>query len=84
MPDDKDLDLGLDPAHAAATREEVSKLPCFGGCGKSWDEANGGWMEFEEAADGGTQLAPRWYCTPCSNRRSASMPTAKAGVETKH
>lgn len=69
--DDKDLDLGLNPSHSAFTREEAAKKPCFGGCGTSWDDAGGGWFEFEQADTGGTQLAPRWYCTPCSNARSS-------------
>lgn len=83
MPD-KELDLGLDPVHARLTREEATKQPCFGGCGKSWDESGGGWFEFEAAESTGTQLAPRWFCDACSARRSADQPTAKAGVETKH
>ncbi len=35
--------------------------PCDGGCGRSWDEAGGGWMYF--GGDG--QLEAKWKCDAC-------------------
>lgn len=68
----KDLDLGLDPAHSKALREEATKHSCFGGCGLSYEDSNGGWFEFEKVDDQ-VQLAPRWYCDSCSAARSPEV-----------
>ena len=62
----KDLTLQLDPLHSRLTREEAIKLPCFGGCGKSWEESQGGWFELETPE----HLAPHWHCDECSERRA--------------
>jgi len=77
---DESLDLGLDPAHAALLRKEASKEPCFGGCGLSYEESNGGWFTFE-VVDGQHQLAPQWFCDTCiqavshEGRKAGSGPT---------
>lgn len=84
MADKKDIDLGLDPLHTYLTREEAAKEPCFGGCGKSYLEAGGGWFEFEKVGEQ-VQLAPRWYCTPCSDQRGREQDHClKADEEVKH
>ena len=68
---EKELDLGLDKEHSRILREEAAKEPCFGGCGKSYAEANGGWFTFEKV-EGRVQLAPRWYCDDCFSARPDS------------
>lgn len=51
---DETLDLG----QAAREMSDAAKRrPCSGECGKSWDEAGGGWIYFGEP--------PRWYCSGC-------------------
>lgn len=69
---EKKIDLGLDPLHTHLTVFEAKEAPCFGQCGRSWDDAEGGWFEFEQSEEtGGPQLAPRWFCDECSKKRSA-------------
>jgi len=65
MPKEPTIDLSLSDA---LTISEASKYPCFGGCGKSWEEADGGWFGFEKD---GTSIRPSWYCDACSQQRSA-------------
>ena len=38
------------------TKAQTRALPCFGGCGKTWHEAGGGWFGPQEDA---------WYCADC-------------------
>jgi hypothetical protein len=78
-----DLDIGTDHARDQALIAILAEYPCFGGCGRSWDEAGGGWAEFEARDDGapGAQLAPRWYCRECAPAHWSGMPLA-TGRET--
>ena len=57
--------LTIESERDALVVEESSKHPCWGGCGKSWDEAGGGWMTFESDGEGGTTTTPGWRCDSC-------------------
>lgn len=72
-----DVKLNLESDLNRLTVETCKEYPCFGLCGKSWDESYGGWMEFEESGDG-VSLAPRWFCSECSYKRSAGESVRKS------
>lgn len=52
--------LGFDTPYDEAMVEESIKELCFGLCGKTWEESEGGWFGFDK--DG---TAPGWKCDSC-------------------
>lgn len=64
-----------------ATRVGVaSHKPCKG-CGRSWEEAGGGWLAFDHES-GGKELQTVWHCDPCFASASASehrLPALESG-----
>jgi len=66
---EKTLNLGTTPERDKAMVRKLREHPCFGGCGKTWAEAEGGWVGFCKV-DGKTELAPAWHCSECSEKRA--------------
>lgn len=65
MSTDDKLDFGTDPCADLATTQIAMESPCAGGCGKSWEEAGGGWRGFMSLDGDKTCVSPVWHCDPC-------------------
>ena len=79
-----EIDFGTDRAADKAATQIAETSPCAGGCGKSWQEAGGGWRGFMALDGDKTCVSPVWHCDPCMKAKDAAEWAASQALLPEH